>query len=53
MIRPMLPKRLLTLRLPKQNNQEQKMNQILTVTLVILAAITLWAVLTPNHLYIG
>lgn len=29
------------------------MNQILTVGLIVLAAFTLWAVVTPNHLYIG
>ncbi|HRF56489.1 MAG TPA: hypothetical protein PLV58_03740 [Campylobacterales bacterium] len=28
-------------------------NLILTVGLVILAAITLWSVLTSNHLYLG
>lgn len=28
-------------------------NVILTVMLVVLAAITLWAVVTPNHLYVG
>jgi hypothetical protein len=29
------------------------MNQILTVGLVILLGITLWSVLTPNHLFVG
>ncbi len=29
------------------------MDKILTIGLVILAAITLWAVVTPNHLYVG
>ncbi len=29
------------------------MNRIITVVLLISAAITLWAVLTPNHLYVG
>ncbi len=29
------------------------MNKILSWMLVAMAAITLWAVLTPNHLYIG
>lgn len=29
------------------------MDKLITVTLVIAAVITLWAVLTPNHLYIG
>lgn len=28
-------------------------NMILTIGLVVLAAITLWAVVTPNHLYVG
>ncbi len=28
-------------------------NLILTIGLVIMAAITLWSVLTPNHLYVG
>lgn len=28
-------------------------NMILTIGLVILLSITLWAVLTPNHLYVG
>ncbi len=28
-------------------------NLILTIGLVVLAAITLWSVLTPNHLFIG
>lgn len=29
------------------------MDKILTVGLVILAAITFWSVITMNHLYIG
>ena len=29
------------------------MDKVLTYGLVIMAAITLWAVFTPNHLYIG
>lgn len=29
------------------------MNKVLTVMLVISALVTLWAVVTPNHLYIG
>lgn len=29
------------------------MDKLITITLVICAAITLWAVLTPNHLYVG
>ncbi len=29
------------------------MDKILTLTLVICAAITLWSVLTPNHLFVG
>jgi hypothetical protein len=29
------------------------MDKLITVTLVIAAVVTLWAVLTPNHLYIG
>ncbi len=29
------------------------MDKILSLLLVAMAAITLWAVLTPNHLYIG
>lgn len=29
------------------------MDKLITVTLVISALVTLWAVLTPNHLYIG
>jgi len=30
-----------------------KMNQIITLLLVIAAAITAWSVLTPNHLFVG
>lgn len=29
------------------------MNQILTVGLIVLLSITVWSVLTPNHLYVG
>jgi hypothetical protein len=29
------------------------MDKIITLGLVILAAVTAWAVLTPNHLFIG
>lgn len=29
------------------------MDKVLAIGLVICAAITLWAVVTPNHLYIG
>jgi hypothetical protein len=29
------------------------MDKIISWGLVILAAITLWAVVTPNHLYVG
>ena len=29
------------------------MDKVLAIGLVITAAITLWAVVTPNHLYIG
>ncbi len=29
------------------------MNFIITVSLMVAAAITLWAVVTPNHLYVG
>lgn len=29
------------------------MDKLITVTLVISAAVTLWAVLTPNHLFVG
>ena len=29
------------------------MDKILTLGLVILAVITLWSVLTPNHLFVG
>jgi hypothetical protein len=29
------------------------MNFIITALLVISAAVTLWSVLTPNHLYVG
>ncbi len=29
------------------------MDKVLTVMLVVSALVTLWAVVTPNHLYIG
>jgi hypothetical protein len=29
------------------------MDKVITWTLVICAIITLWAVITPNHLYVG
>jgi hypothetical protein len=29
------------------------MDKLITIALAIAAAITLWSVLTPNHLYIG
>lgn len=29
------------------------MDKVLTLMMVIAALVTLWAVLTPNHLYIG
>ncbi len=29
------------------------MDKLITVALVISAAVTLWAVVTPNHLYVG
>lgn len=29
------------------------MDKVLTLMMVISALVTLWAVLTPNHLYIG
>ncbi len=29
------------------------MDKIITLGLVILAAITFWAVVTPNHLFVG
>jgi len=28
-------------------------NMILTIGLVVLAALTIWSVITPNHLYVG
>ena len=31
----------------------QYMNVILTVGMIIMAAFTLYAVVTPNHLYLG
>lgn len=29
------------------------MDKVLTIMLVVAALVTLWAVVTPNHLYIG
>ncbi|MDD2828024.1 MAG: hypothetical protein PHW18_00445 [Sulfuricurvum sp.] len=29
------------------------MDKLITIALVVSAAVTLWAVLTPNHLYVG
>lgn len=29
------------------------MDKIITVALIVMAAVTAWAVLTPNHLFIG
>jgi hypothetical protein len=29
------------------------MDKLITVTLIVAAAVTLWSVFTPNHLYIG
>ena len=29
------------------------MDKVLTIGLIVLAAITLWSVLTPNHLFVG
>lgn len=29
------------------------MDKILTIGMAVLAVVTLWAVLTPNHLFIG
>lgn len=29
------------------------MDKVLTLGLIILAAITLWSVLTPNHLFVS
>jgi hypothetical protein len=29
------------------------MDKLITITLVISAAVTLWAVVTANHLYVG
>ena len=44
---------LIVLMLNKGFNMASIMDKLITVTLVIGAAITLWAVVTPNHLYIG
>lgn len=29
------------------------MDKVITIMLVVAALVTLWAVVTPNHLYIG
>jgi len=29
------------------------MDKLITITLVISAAITIWSVVTPNHLFVG
>lgn len=29
------------------------MDKIITVALIVMAVVTAWAVLTPNHLFIG
>lgn len=29
------------------------MDKLITIALIISAAVTLWAVITPNHLYVG
>jgi len=29
------------------------MDKVITLGLIVLAAITLWSVLTPNHLFVG
>ncbi len=29
------------------------MDKLITLTLVLTAIVTLWAVITPNHLYVG
>jgi hypothetical protein len=34
-------------------NKEHNMDKILSLILVAMAAITVWAVLTPNHLFVG
>ena len=31
----------------------EQMDKVLGLGMVILAAITVWAVLTPNHLFVG
>lgn len=31
----------------------ENMDKIITVALIVLAAVSAWAVLTPNHLFIG
>jgi hypothetical protein len=44
-----LPKKSLTL------NKENDMSKIaiLAIGLVVLALLTIWSVVTPNHLYVG
>jgi hypothetical protein len=32
---------------------QDKMDIILTIGMVITAAITIWSVITPNHLFVG
>lgn len=29
------------------------MDKVITIGLIVTAAITLWAVITPNHLFVG
>ena len=31
----------------------ENMDKLITIGLVILAVVTAWAVLTPNHLFVG
>jgi hypothetical protein len=35
------------------NNKGKSMDKLITLLMVVSAAITLWAVLTPNHLFIS
>jgi hypothetical protein len=32
---------------------QDMMDKILTIGMIVTAAFTAWAVLTPNHLYVG
>lgn len=32
---------------------QDKMDLIITIGLIITAAVTAWSVLTPNHLFVG